>query len=673
MLADKPSECVQLSKESGGLLTIATSLGVLAGVMLAVVGIWLLQYHGDQPGVGVTLLALGCALLAWLPRGAALMLLFAWRRHLAILLWGVALFLFLKTCGTVIRIKTPDWEQLTLEWLLSVGVAIVAGFLWSGPSERQLSKRDTILAVGIFLAAVAVRCFAVVTRSPNAIIDELHVFSANLSSVAPPAESPFGTLNSFPAFWYWLVYFLYPLAQPFVDKFAFEKALAASAGAMSVAAWYLVMRLWGQRASALCAASLLCFLGWHWVNSRLLYCYPFDLAFISLATLSLVLALRSDNIGFACLAGAFSALTLVFQKVGVMIVPLLGYVLVDSYLSGEKSKRTTVVKTGIAWLSLMVLLYLPVVLYGMSQNAEGLLPRQAFMAGGRSHALAERGLTQGSAALLMAKDVFYQLLIRESDQLRHLFRMEGTLLDPVFAGVFLIGLFTAIRGCWKWQAARVALVGFVLFTLPMALSFPVDGGAEHGLARRMVGVSLFAAWFGGIGAVSLAERIAPVQMQRTVLAVLCAASAFINAKFLYSYYLPASVEVPGTLERDLAIQRASAIKTVRALAATGVKTLYLADSEPMPASLPTKDIKMVLADLPSAEQLGSLEDLKSRLRAHNGQPAFVVVPSATATLGKHYQDIPVQLAELIPSYLWVPGPPDQHGIVTVWYAFVYPG
>ena len=132
-----------------------------------------------------------------------------------------------------------------------------------------------------------------------------------------------------------------------------------------------------------------------------------------------------------------------------------------------------------------------------------------------------------------------------------------------------------------------------------------------------------------------------------------------------------ALPISGTVDKDLGIQRASTIKTVRELARTGLNTLYLADPQPMPKALNTKDIKWALRDLPSAEQVPSLEALRERLEHLSGKPAFVVVPASTATLGKHYQDLPTQLADIVPSYLWLPGPKDQHGIPTLWYAFVY--
>jgi hypothetical protein len=79
---------------------------------------------------------------------------------------------------------------------------------------------------------------------------------------------------------------------------------------------------------------------------------------------------------------------------------------------------------------------------------------------------------------------------------------------------------------------------------------------------------------------------------------------------------------------------------------------------------------MATRDLPNVVHVESVEQLRAKLLELGDAPAFVVFPAATAILDKYYQDIPAQLSDLIPTYLWRPGPLDQHQIPTVWYAFV---
>ncbi len=653
--------------------TKLSSAGVALGALAILAGAFLLVRDTDLSLPSVLLLGFGCALMAFLPSRASLVVLTPGRKTTAALLFLVAGILVTHICLVVGSGKTPDWERLVVEWAGSVLSLLAALFvLGRNPLPRILSK-DTGIALCLFLLALGLRCVMLLTRSPVSIDDELHVFAANIPTEQPPAVSPFGSLNAFPALWYWAVYFAYKPLQHLADIYSLEKFLMASLGAISISAVFLFIRSFCERRVALCAAWLLCFLGWHWVNSRILYAYPIDLALISLVMLFVAGSLKSNHIGMAGLAGALSGLTVISQKIGIMVFPFVGYLLLDSFITSDAAKRKRVLSIALVWMGSAAFLLLPAILYWIKPNlGEGLLPRQSFMASGRAHSLASAGLTESGAFLLMAKDVFRQLLVSESDAVRHLFRIGEPILDPVFGLLFITGSFAALRMLFSQEWARLALVGLAIFALPMILSFPADGGLERGLARRMLGTCFFVAWFAGIGADLLSRRLLPQRLQGVFIAALCGISAFTNVTAFASSYVPSSVSAPASLDKDLGIQRSITIKTVRQLAKSGVRTLYLADQEPMPKSLNTKDIKPALGGLPNAEQVPSLELLRERLQQLAGKPAFVVVPGSTASLLKHYQDIPGQLADVVPSYLWLPGPRDQHGIPAVWYAFVYP-
>ncbi len=617
------------------------------------------------------LLVAGCGLLVFLPKSACITDLTIKKSYLAVLLLGIAIVLEVQVSLTLSKGATPDWELLLIKWFTSI-VALVGGvFFLSKALNWGRYRADLWIALGAFLLAFALRCYMLVTRSPISIDDELHFFGANLSTNNPPALSPFQSLNAFPGLWYWIVYFVYPPFKPFLDRYAFEKMLAAASGAISIAAWYLVVRVYSGRMVALCATSLLCFLGWHWVNSRFLYSYPFDLGLIGLATVSAVVGLKGRTLWLAVVAGVFSCLTLVFQRIGLMVIPLIGYLLLDSFVTSEASNRRGILRFGFVWIGSLLFMFLPILIYitGMD-SGEGLLPKQSFAAAGRAKSLASAGLSEGQAWLLMGKDVFKQLLVSESDSVRHLFRLYGPILDPVFSLLFILGLFVVIRELRVQQGARLVLVGFVLFALPMALAFPMDGGLERGLARRMLGTCFFVAWSAGLGAEILSRRMVSNRFQAPLIGALCVASCLTNLYFLFSSYISPSALSVGALDKDLGVQRSSTIQTVRKLAQSGIRVIYLADKEPLPKLLNTKDIKPALGDLSNAEQVGSVEALREILQALPGKSAFVVVPASTAALSKHHQEVPIQLADLVPSYLWVPGPLDQHGIPTLWYAYV---
>lgn len=649
-----------------------SAYGIVLGLISALAGIFLVESNQESLSLASVLFGLGCALLAFLPARASLLDLHPNPKLLAVPLALTSAVLLWSVCLSVSSGAIPSWELLTIKWFLAVLTLIVALFLVSGVVAWRLCWVDLGIAAGLFGVALALRCYMLITRSPISIEDEIQVFGAALGVNAVPSVSPFETLNSFTGLWYWIVYFLYEPVRSVFDKYSFEKLLMASAGAVSVPVWFLVIRAFSSRTVALCSASLLCFLGWHWLNSRLLYIYPVDLALISLATLCAVSSLKNGNLGLAGLAGALSGFILVTQRIGVMTLPLIGYLLIDSFIIGDIKKRRATLSIGVTWLASLVFVFLPVFLYvSVNNSGEGLLPRHSLMATGRAAAIASTGLTEVSAFFLIAKDVFQQLLVSESDAIRHLFRTEGPILDPIFSSLFILGLFVAARRAPSQQLARFLFVGLALFSLPMILSFPADGGVTRGLARRMLGTCFFVAGFAGVGAELLSQRLFTPRRQAIFLIVLCGASCLTNISFFFSSYMPVSVVGDGTTDKDLGIQRASTIQTVRRLAATGLDTLYLCDQQPTPKMLNTKDIKQALTDLPRAQQVGSLQALRDQLQALAGKPVFVVVPASTATLPKVYQEIPNQLVDIIPSYLWMPGPEDQHGIPTLWYAFLY--
>ncbi len=663
---------VEASPTSLPFLTLLSSAGVALGVLAILAGGVLFLRDADHGDLAIFLLGSGCALVTFLPARASLVELLPNRKVAATLFLVAAVVLMTRICINIKNYGSPDWEQLVIDWAGSVVCLVAALSMLSRVAVPRSVSKDLLIAAVFFLLALALRCVMLVTRSPVSIEDELHVFGASVPAENVPMVSPFGSLNAFPALWYWAVYFAYKPFKHLIDLYSFEKLLMASLGALSISALFLLVRSYCERRVAVCSAWLLCFLGWHWVNSRILYAYPIDLALISLVILSISVSLKGDHLGLASFAGALSGLTVISQKIGVMVFPFIGYLLVDSFLTSDATRRKRVLKIAVVWLASAMFLLLPGILYWVKPTlGQDFLPRQSFMASGRAQSLASGGLTQAGAFVLMVKDVFRQLLVSESDAVRHLFRIGEPILDPIFALLFVLGSFAALRMFLSQQWARLAFVGLAVFALPMILSFPADGGLARGLARRMLGTCFFVAWLGGVGAELLSKRLLPERMQGKFIALLCAVSAFVNLTGFSSSYVPAAVTAPASLDKDLGIQRGITIKTVRSLARSGVSTLYLADQEPMPNMHNTKDIKPALGALPNAEQVPSLEVLRERLRQLAGKPAFVVVPGSTATLTKHYQDIPAQLADVVPSYLWVPGPRDQHGIPAVWYAFVY--
>jgi hypothetical protein len=544
---------------------------------------------------------------------------------------------------------------------------------------QQLRKRptthmdptDSWLACSVFLVALALRSWNVVTRSPIAIEDEFQHFSAILSPGGYININPLATLNSFPCFYYWAVSYLYRPFYAVVDLFVFQKVLVAVAGAASVSLWYVIIRLFHTRSVALVFASLLSFLGWHWLNSRLLYCYPYDLAFVAAGCLCALLSIRGRSVFCAMLAGLFCALTLVFQKSGVLVCPLVAYIFLDALVRSDKDRRREILLYGMVWGLSIAFFYMPFIMFAVSpSNPEGLLPRQSGILANRSAELARAGVGQLEAVRRMVADLFLQLQYLEYDHVRHLFRINGPILDPVLSGLFFLGLVKVIFSSVKDAGARLCLIGFTLFTLPMIISFPVDSGLGHGLSRRFLCSAPFVTWMAALGASLLVKRTLPERLHTRAFIILCCASAYGNFFYFMKDYVGPKNPSDIAIHKDLAIQRSSSTLLLRSLAKSGFRVVYYWDSRPQANALTTKDLRSATHDLPNIVHVTSIEELRSQIATGGTAPLFVVVPASTAIMDKFYQDIPAQLSDLVPSHLWMPGAPDTRMVPTSWYAFV---
>jgi hypothetical protein len=559
---------------------LLTLLLIAASVIASGLGIWLLESNSGQILLAYALLIQGCAALVFLPKNAALAGPRPPRIHLQILCVICSLALLSSAYRLVAYNTSGNWPIFLALWFGGV-LCFVSAFHLSDIANREqpstISAFDLWFCIAVFLVSLACRAWMISTRSPVAIEDELQVFAGSLSQTRWPAISPLLTLNSFPTLYYWLVAFLYPFFRPFVDLYTFGKLGAATAGSLSIAAWFLVVRIYSSRIIAVYTSLFLCFLGWHWLNSRFLYAYPYDLAFIGTATLFIVTGIERQSYLLAAIAGVVSSLTLVFQKIGIAIFPFIAYVLVDYHLcrSGEARKR--ILPIGLVWLGTALVTYSPFILNAAlgSYRGEGWLPRHTLILSHRQGELSRLGLSQFDALVGMYIDLFYQLQIREFDSLRHIFRFHGSILDPLSSGLFMLGLLRAIKEGRHERWARLCVVGLLIFVLPMALSFPIDGGSRHGVARRSLGTVFFVAWLCAGGAELLGQRVLPLSFRRIGVLGVCGIACFLNVYFLFSSYIPAFPQPGIGSHKDLGIQRGGTVQVVRSLAASGYPTLYL--------------------------------------------------------------------------------------------------
>lgn len=656
------------------LTQVWVTLSLLLGLTLIIVGICELNSLTDNTFRAYLFLTIGSCVMIFLPANARLSASPLALKIILIAATSTCVVMQTKAMQLLGRAASFSWERFSSLWLVSMASFVMGFAAWQKlrkHASRQAQRIDILCAGAVFVVAFALRAWAVVTRSPIGIEDEVQVFSAVLSPAGYVNINPLGTLNAFPSFYHWAISYLYRPFYAVVDLFVFQKILVAAAGAASVSLWYLIIRHFHSRSVALVFASLLSFLGWHWLNSRLLYCYPYDLAFAAAATLCALLSLRDRSVFHAMLSGLFCALTLVFQKSGVMVCPLIAYIFFEAIVRRDKAQRRETLLYVTIWAASIAFFYMPFIMYAISpSNPEGLLPRQSGILATRSAELARAGIGQIEAIRRMVAEVFLQLQHFEFDHVRHLFRLNGPILDPVLSGLFFLGFVRVVVSSIKDAGSRLCLIGFALFTLPMIISFPIDSGIGHGLSRRFVCSSPFVAWMGALGAALLVQRILPTRLHATALVSLCCASAYGNFFYLMKDYLGPRNPTDIAAHKDLAIQRSSSMLLVRNLATSGFRIIYYWDSRALAGALTTKDLRSLTHDLSNVVHVDSVQELRNQIVAGNSAPQFVVIPAATAFMDKFYQDIPAQISDVVPAHLWIPGPTDTRMVPTSWYAFV---
>jgi hypothetical protein len=634
-------------------------------VCLLVSGIGLIQTASDRLLIGALVSLAGGALLLAMPAfGSAPAIRGRWIYICGLLLAGA---LLLRESIFVFNIpgqKLPNYQWGLSAWVTALGLFIAGMVLWDRRrtiARQQSNTTDTLITIGIFLLSFALRGWQIVERSPVNLSDEQEVFGETIRLVSGYRPNPLGTSPlAFPWLYHWIMFLVWPLVNPVVDLFLFTKLTAAAAAAISVAAWFALVRLYSSRVVAACTAIMLAFSSWHWINSRFLYMYPFDLALVALSTYFLCAGIRSGSLWRIFVAGVISGLSIVSQKIAIMTVPFGMFVLADAWLFGAKERRRQVYLFTAVWGAGVALTYLPFLLYYL--NIEW-LPRQSQILRDKTALLEQYGATPTSAFFHLVGDIFYQLYVAAFDQARHMIREGKGLLDPVQCGLFLVGGLAAVFAAWKSSPARLCIVGLFVFAMPMVLSFPVDSRGYHGVPRRMLASIFFICWLSAQGAEALCQRLLPATKVGFGILALAATSAVINVWYVFAYYVPMTAGFPFIELRDVGIQKAAMLTSIRTLARNAVPVLVLGDS-------PNLAFKYALGDLGNVTVHKTTEELRESILNHRGKYIYVVIPGNDLGITAPYQGTPATLADIVPTYLWMGDGMNIHANPAVRYAFL---
>lgn len=645
-------------------VTALLAHGLLFLALAAVLfGVSRLEWRPALLGQGYAFLFLGAAVLVFLPQQFSLSAALKGEWRIAAVLSAVlSLVLAGKELAFVLADSNPGPYPLLPMWGAAILLLLFACF--SVDRERSVAYgvpvRDAWVAAGIFAIALAVRAFG-----PDVLVGDEIIHTHRVMMIPEnPNAWVLGAMgdDGYPYVFLYLQTLLYRIFAPITDVITFQKWLSYVCGALSVMFFYLVVRMRSGVNTAVCTALLLCFFGWHWVNSRFIYAYPPDLAVIAFGLLALTVAFRRRSLVYAALSGLALSAALILQKGGMLLVPVFGYLFLEEFLAFKGRERRFVVLLACVTAVAFLIGYEPYLIQHMQGTYQ--MPLQAIAMRQRAELLPKLGFTPYSATAYMFWDAAMQLQVSINDFYRHMFRPRAPILDPMFSVLFSVGLLQCLGRLWKSQAARLCVLGLVVFVVPMAMSFPVND-MERGVARRMIGISFFLAWMGAFGAEQIARRFFVKSVVPGTALVLCGISALSNIWMFYGdYQKVGGGEWYSPAGRGL--QSKAILNLVLNAEASRIPTVVMEGYEASVFGVPDSRVRRSSTLTP----VSSVAEVRSLLLSRPGVLQLVVLPWDTQTIQRDSGKAVEELSDIVPPYLWIAGAPDQDGIPMLRYAYV---
>jgi hypothetical protein len=497
-------------------------------------------------------------------------------------------------------------------------------------------RLDIVLSIGFFIVAFFLRIGGPVTGAS----DEAYHFSEMIGLKTLAVTPVVMSATSYPYALHQVIFELWTLLDRFIEPFYLEKLLSAGSAACSVAAVYLLVRAFYPVHVALSAGILICFMGWHWVNSRFIYVYPHDLALMSLGALFVVFAFETRSFTWAAACGLILGSSLVFKKVSVatlffFVAACLQYLVLSSK---QDKKRIVLVFLCASFVgcATCVPIYHQFISDSNHSGKAFFVYQQAINA--RSSYLNSTNWSTVWALAYPIVDGFQQLVYGDTpESIRHVLRIGKPLLDPMLSCCFIIGIVAALRDAFKRRNLILLFTGLLVFMLPMALAIP------HPIARRMLGVSFFIAWFGALGAREIARRCLGQKWIPVGTVALCLGSAVLNVYYFFSVY---SHQPPDNWEGPNGLSRAAAIMSARGAAREGMLVVVL-DNHWI-------ELRRAVTDLTNVKVVKSLEEARQVITAT--RPATVKL-----IISRHDYHRVGAISDIISEDKWKPGPTMPNG------------
>lgn len=626
----------------------------LAALLLALGGAYVLDFRHDVR-TGYAILLFGALVLVLLPeytpagqeaegRGARWLTWFS-----AALLFAAGAFLSARVATSVGKLPSMSGSAQALLWITGcLGVVLAYHLLdrWRGPFVRLLDRYDWAWILGLAVAASAVRILYLGVSPPGLVYDELVPLSRTLAVTNGASHAAFW-IDEFALTG--LFYHLNALSISYLGWLGLDTVQAAKlpgalCGGLSVAALYATARILGTRPVAAAAGVFLTCMGWHWILSRLYYAYAGDLLWISLATALLVAGLRSGRLSLLALAAMTSAVGVSWLKTAVLVAPWSGIVLLDHVCTRRQSRAARFLPP-VAWGIAFAVCILPLAAQLAKQPSA--VWRYEQVVRERIEELGKLGLTSLEGYYEGALASIGVLQVRDAVRSRHSPRPGGPALDMVVSAMATIGFVACLRRFPRDRAARLCLLGFLLFLWPAVSSYPVN--LLSATSRRMAGASIFVAWMAAQGTALVADRLLVPRLRFAAMLLVAATSLLLSAHNLRTVY-----GADGFIWYDeLGVNRVYLLRALRQAAEVGpvfFRTTYFSAA-----------VVPGVEDLANVTVVETAAEVREGLRKHAGELCTVILPWDTKVDGNDSPRWIEELADVIPPHYWQWGPGDLLG------------
>jgi hypothetical protein len=388
---------------------------------------------------------------------------------------------------------------------------------------------------------------------------------------------------------------------------------------------------------------------------------------VGVGVFAAIVATRRRLLSAAVLLGVSLAYSIALKKVSIMLFPFAAYLFLDSILTNRTGKRLQLIGVGLVATLALVLTYAPWLIASPGdlnpanwKNGTSFFRYQdAFIK--RDPALIDAA---GGPILVypyMVMDGFRQFVYKSNDAFRHIFNPGKPLLDPVFSVLFVLGVLLCICRFGRSQRERLAIIGLIVFMMPMVLSYPVDSTSTQGMARRLVGCAGFVAFISMIGMEWIFLKVRSPRWGNALVMGLAGGSV------AWSVWLYVSVYRGQGFAGWLAwqgVEHSTPVRIVREVARRGERVILMDD--------PAVIQEYVITDLPHARIGRSGQEIAKYLQEFPSESVTVVIPATNEARQYHTKELQEFLRSVIPVDSWTPVEPQIFGKPSYYIARVGP-